>query len=421
MLTPAFVTMPVSASFTEADDSTSITPDTIEVIIDETPIAPQPSTVVRYIPIKGMDTYVYGGNGNKPDVPWWAKKAAKIMADDYNHDKTRDKRVDLSFAVIPTYRSEASFGIAANMSGLYRIEMNDSLCEPSMFHISAKASLKGFFSLKTRGHIFFPDNRSRIIYQLEAYRRKLDFWGISIHENQSIPKSRYIRNSVDFHIEYRYRILSHWFAGIPVQLNYTNGRKFSNPDYIMGENRQYFVTGLGLSLLFDSRDNTYSPASGWYISYTPMIFPGALSNAGSTFWSNRLIVDTYFNLWKGAVCAIDLFGKLDSKGTPWTMLEMIAEDGVRMRGYYMGSYTDNNLLSLQTEIRQHLWSRFSVAAWLGTGTIFPKGQNRWNAPLWLPNGGFGLRIKLKHSITARLDIGFGRHSKGVIFAIGEAF
>lgn len=152
-----------------------------------------------------------------------------------------------------------------------------------------------------------------------------------------------------------------------------------------------------------------------------MIFPGALSNAGSTFWSNRLIVDTYFNLWKGAIGAIDLFGKLDSKGTPWTMLEMIAEDGVRMRGYYMGSYIDNNLLSLQAEIRQHVWSRFSVAAWLGSGTIFPRGQNRSDSPLWLPNGGLGLRIKLKHSITARLDIGFGRHSKGVIFAIGEAF
>lgn len=48
------------------------------------------------------------------------------------------------------------------------------------------------------------------------------------------------------------------------------------------------------------------------------------------------------------------------------MREMIAADGSRMRGYYMGSYIDNNQIATQIELRQHIWDRFGIVAWEAT-------------------------------------------------------
>lgn len=42
-------------------------------------------------------------------------------------------------------------------------------------------------------------------------------------------------------------------------------------------------------------------------------------------------------------------------------------------------------------------------------------------PEWLPNFGIGLRFEFKHNVNARIDYGFGRHTSGLLFAIGEAF
>ena len=91
-----------------------------------------------------------------------------------------------------------------------------------------------------------------------------------------------------------------------------------------------------------------------------------------------------------------------------------------MRGYYSGRYRDNDMLSGQAELRQHLFSRFGLAVWGGYGTVF----HTWKQFRWrdmLPNYGVGLRIEVKHNMNGRIDYGFGRGTSGLVFSIGEAF
>ena len=106
------------------------------------------------------------------------------------------------------------------------------------------------------------------------------------------------------------------------------------------------------------------------------------------------------------------------------MREMIAADGRRMRGYYMGSYIDNSQVALQAELRQHIWKRLGATAWLGGATVFSSLKDlrhKQITPQWLPNWGLGLRYEFKHNVNARIDFGMGRHTSGFVFAIGEAF
>ena len=106
------------------------------------------------------------------------------------------------------------------------------------------------------------------------------------------------------------------------------------------------------------------------------------------------------------------------------MREMIASDGIRMRGYYMGSTIDNNQIAAQIELRQHIWYRIGVTAWGGTASLFPSlsdFKHTETKPYWQYNYGVGLRIEFKHNVNARIDLGFGKGTKGILFAIGEAF
>lgn len=341
-----------------------------------------------------------------------------------NIDRTREKTVDISFAATPSYTREAGFGLGAAATGLYRVDRNDTLPNPSDFFASFNASLNGFYVFTFKGNHLFPDNKSRISYKTEIYSKNLDFWGITSEETAKNPRSKYNRRQIDLQAEYIYKVNRNFYAGTQIRCNYTDAVDVRNPEYLLNENHQYYVTGLGLSFEFDTRDNLVTPTKGIHVAYKPMIFPKFTGNAASTFHSHTFIVNYYQSLWKGAVLAFDWYTKLNSTKTPWTMREMLASDGVRMRGYYMGSSIDNNQASMQFEYRQRVWKRLGFALWGGGATVFAAFEEfkRNNIkPDWLYNYGVGLRFEVKHNVNVRIDYGFGERTSGILFAIGEAF
>lgn len=91
-----------------------------------------------------------------------------------------------------------------------------------------------------------------------------------------------------------------------------------------------------------------------------------------------------------------------------------------MRGYYQGRYTDNDMITVQVELRQHIWRRIGCAVWGGAGNVFPS-LSRFDWSQTLPNYGAGLRWELKKRVNVRLDYGFGKKTSGFLLNINEAF
>ncbi len=391
------------AAVSPTDSSNITTPDTISSIESKTAYADS-LLIIRKTP------------------KWLREYLNSLMRG--NIDRTREKRVDVGFAATPSYTREAGFGIGAAATGLYRMNQNDTLPNPSDFFLSVNASFNKFYVLTFKGNNLFPDNRSRLSYKLEIYRKALDFWGINSEETAINPKSKYNRQQIDLQAEYIYRINRRFYAGLQLRANYTDAKDLRNPEYLLNERAQYYVTGLGVSFEFDTRDNLITPTRGIHLAYKPMIYPKGLGNAPSTFFSHTFTFNGYFRMWKGAILALDWYTKLNSEKTPWTMREMLASDGIRMRGYYMGSTIDNNQVASQIEYRQHVWNRLGFVLWGGCATLFSSIKDIEDheiKPEWLHNFGVGLRIEFKHNVNARIDYGFGQGTSGVVFAIGEAF
>ena len=337
-----------------------------------------------------------------------------------NVDRTREKKFDVTFGIAPTYTQEGSIGIGGTMTGLYRMDKSDSITMPSNIILSASASLRGFYVVDAIGANYFPDRKGRLIYNVRFSRKNLDFWGIRFSQCASNPTGKYIRTQVKTDADYIYELGKGISIGTGVRINYALAGDISDPDYLDGQRRKYFLSGLNASILYDTRDSHTNPSKGVYILLRGTLWPGFLSDFGSTYLSGGLTLSAYHPLWKGGVLAGDFYTYINDKDCPWNLREEICGYPGRMRGYYIGRYIDSCQMCAQVELRQRLWQRLGAVVWGGAGSLFPSFMEfSWKNIL--PNYGLGLRFEYKNNINLRADIGFGRNAWGFSFGFSEAF
>lgn len=336
-----------------------------------------------------------------------------------NEDRTFERTMDFSFIAIPSYTREGGFGIGGAASGLYRLDKRDSLMQPSNITIAANASLKGFYALTFFGNNNFKGRRSRIIYDVSFTSKNMDFWGITYDACAVNPVTSYTRRQIRIDADYVYELKKHFYIGATLKFNNSSISKIDDVSYLEGQKNAYTFTGLGLLLQYDSRDFIPNPKRGVYIMFRETAYPQWLGSYNRSLWRTTFIADYYQQVWRGGVLAFDLYGQFNSDNSPWVMREELGTT-FRMRGYYLGRYTDNNIATFQVELRQHIVERFGFAAWVGTGTVFPSIK-QFNASNLLPNYGLGLRWEFKHNVNLRIDYGFGKQTGGFVFNISEAF
>ena len=335
-------------------------------------------------------------------------------------DRTHERAIDVTVVPMPTFTREGSFGLGAIATGLYRVDRTDSVMPPSDVSLVGNASLRGFFAVSAKGNHYFADQHSRLSYNLLAQRRVLNFWGISYDACSANPASAYTRRQLRANADYVYAVWPGMKLSASLYVNYTDATRMGDPAYLEGQRPAYFLAGAGLAVEYDTRDFIPQPTRGVYVSVRTIAYPGWAGNFGRTVVNTTAIADAYVSPWRGGVLAADLYGKFNTRNAPWTLREEMGLGGYRMRGYYAGRYIDNNLMAAQVELRQHVWWRLGLAAWGGAGVTFP----RFDALRWsdvLPTWGVGLRFEFEHRVNLRVDYGFGRDTRGIVFQMSEAF
>ena len=173
-----------------------------------------------------------------------------------------------------------------------------------------------------------------------------------------------------------------------------------------GENPNAMNVGLGAFLQYDSRDVLTSPYKGIFFNLDIKYFPRWLGNSLHTFGKIQVTFDWYQKTWKGCVLAYDLYGNFTMGVPSWHMYSSLG--GMeRMRGYYEGRYRDRNCVMTQVELRQRVYRRHGVAAWIGAGNVWGVDSFAWNHTLC--SFGVGYRFEFKKRMNIRLDYGWGAH------------
>lgn len=338
--------------------------------------------------------------------------------DDANKPK-KQKKFDISFIGGPHYSSDTKFGIGLVAAGLYRTDTTDVSLPPSDVSIYADATTSMFFKLGVRGTHITPHDKARLQYDINFSSVATKFWGIGYDmdvDNENESKYKYLNSQAE--LCWVWRMADNLYLGPLATFDYINGRQFEKPELWNGEDNRTFNFGLGFTLQYDTRDFLTNASRGVFLRLDQRFNPRFLLNRYA-FSLTELTFDFYHHAWRDATVAFQVHSRLTYGNTPWGLLSTLGGSD-NMRGYFEGRYRDKSEIDVCLELRQHIWHRNGIVAWVGAGTVFPKFSALSFRKI-LPNYGVGYRWEFKKRVNVRLDLGFGKGQTGFIFSINEAF
>jgi hypothetical protein len=181
----------------------------------------------------------------------------------------------------------------------------------------------------------------------------------------------------------------------------------------------HIVSGLGLRLTWDTRDNIYYSREGRLFIIRLLLTGRPL---GSDYRFARLSLDVRQFLASGRRQTLGLRGYFAVLGgeAPFQDLPYLGGSG-GMRGYPEGRYRDKVAAVLQAEYRLYLWWRLGMTAFGSLGEVsHAVGDLTFDSIKYA--GGFGLRFRLTDDgLNLRLDTGFTEEGAGFYIVTGEAF
>ncbi len=331
-----------------------------------------------------------------------------------------DKKFDFSIIGAPRYSSDKKFGVAALAAGLYSTDRSDTTLMKSDISLVGDLSTVGYRKIELYGNNIFPHDRFRLIYDAEFYTFPSYTWGIGYDMcNEDKNKTELKRHQVNVKASFLIHLTDNFFIGPTFAYNYIDCDNPDNPEILPDFDRVTSNVGIGFTAVYDTRDVITFPRKGCLLSGTQTFRPQCIGNSHA-FSTTELTACFYSQVWKGAVLAGDVNGMLNFGDVPWGLMAQLGGSN-SMRGYYEGRYRDKHKLECQLELRQHLWGRNGIVAWVGAGTVFDK-FSAIDGNKILPNCGIGYRWEFKKNVNLRFDCGLGKAGQsGVMFSVNEAF
>ena len=254
------------------------------------------------------------------------------------------------------------------------------------------------------------------------------FYGIGANTPQSneekyTPLSAIVRTSL------QHRIRSGLYVGIHYEFEHhklikveANGLLAQRE--ILGS-RGGTVSGVGLLINGDTRDNIFYPMSGTYWQLTATLFNRTLAS-DYDFKRYNLDFRQYLPLSSSGVIAFQAYMNVMTGAPPFQKLSMLAGrigSSNLMRGYYEGRYRDKQMLAFQLEYRMMpLWRRLGLAAFAGWGDVSDRMKSfRLRKFKYSIGGSIRFLISRQEKLNLRLDFAYGKNASGMYITIGEAF
>jgi len=181
------------------------------------------------------------------------------------------------------------------------------------------------------------------------------------------------------------------------------------------------VSGFGIPLSWDSRDNTFNPSSGLHINMKTLFYKKWVGS-DLNYSSLNFDANYYWPINNHAVLASRITVYTGLGEVPFEGLRTVGRDDIR--GYSKGEYRGDQIYTIQTEYRHTFSNHFGFVAFLGfaaANNSLSEDTESWSG--LLPGLGAGIRymaIKDK-KINLGIDAAVGKGDWGLYFRIGEAF
>lgn len=342
---------------------------------------------------------------------------------DYQHLGIGNERnVKFSLVGAPAYSTTTGWRLtlAGNMD--YYLPSDIQRHSPSHLTLYASASLTGYYRVELDGYNRLDKHILR--YGAEFKSQPTYLYGLDYASALLGYAAEYTDREYGAWFRYEYLLPHNMRVGAVADYLYQNSLNLDvSADAILAdESLRYSGAGVGLLFGFNNVSRSAERGSqykGFRLSLEAVVRPNFLSSMHSTLYEFSVAANYYARLWRGAGLALDIYGEHHSKETPWMLRAELGGD-YRMRGYYEGRFNGNSLITVQLELRQHIWNGIGAVVWGGAGTVFSH-SDKFSVDKILPTYGVGLRYELTSSTVVRFDVAFGRDTQTYILGMSEAF
>jgi len=314
------------------------------------------------------------------------------------------------------------------IGGVYtQLLMGDPLHRrPSTIGLSVLVSQNRQFSINLLPDIWLRDNTYRLGGELKWQYWPDKFFGVG-NDTRKEDEEYYVSRIWGIKLDMLRMVTRDLYAGVLLEIENNNIVEYdtvshaSLPEGSIPGSQHSTISGIGLTLAWDSRSDILLPASGAYYQFRLVYFNQAM---GSTYSYTKWIIDLrkYWTLGKDHLLFVQAYGKfLWGREVPFRNMAMLGGDKL-LRGYFKGRYRDHNLFVGQVEYHSpYIW-RFGLVAFAGVGDVFHAASTLQDIRI-KPAGGIGVRFKLfkDRRMNLRLDLAAGKENHGIYLGILEAF
>jgi outer membrane protein assembly factor BamA len=318
----------------------------------------------------------------------------------------KDKKVDIRVVPVLSYAPETRFLVGIGGIAPFKCSY-DSATRNSLVSAYVAYSQNKQNYLYIPFQIFTGHNNYYLEGEADYYNYSYYYWGIG---QERVPKELYNVSYPKIILNAFRKISAHFYLGLDYyyEMDMMRGTQAGGSlgaDTVKGSNGST-TSGVGLDLLYDTRDSVFFPRHGWYIKATSNFNSTAF---GATIDYDRIITDIswYHQLSNPLVLALTQHNQLTWGNVPFNQLALVGGSR-QVRGYYMGYYRDNNLSYVQAEARVHITGRIGAVAF-GTAGVYGNYHTFPESPAPFVAEGIGLRytyVKKQH-INLRADMAFG--------------
>jgi hypothetical protein len=331
----------------------------------------------------------------------------------------------------PAYTPELEFTLAGGIMISFKTKPSDSLIQRSSAPLMLGVSSTGAYFVGTKFTSFWKQDKLRIYADLNFKNMPDNYWGVGYVEGYTTEKgdstTAYTRTWWQIYPKILWQFRKNFFIGPQIDFNYTKGSEasleVSEDQYYKEFNEKPFNSGLGLVFQYDSRDIPVNAWKGTFIE-TSIAFYGGYLGGDNTYQVLNIDLRKYWKIKReGRTIAAQLRGRFSNGDVPYGEMSQPGTP-FDLRGYTWGRYRDESMLYAIGEYR-HMFKKkdktlspHGVVGWIGVGTL---GETVGQFGEWLPSIGIGYRLEVQPRMNLRIDIGFGKETRGFYFNFNEAF
>jgi len=327
-----------------------------------------------------------------------------------------------AFIPIVVYSPETSLGLGVRAIRVFQFkDQEDTSLRPSSLPITLLYTLNRQAIFTSEVNLWANENKDFFNARIELSDFPFRFYGIGqqpVLDEGEFYSTRYAY----LHVLFQRRVTNGLYLGGRYEFRVDDIYEkmeggLLDSGNIPGSNGQR-LSGLGMVLSHDTRDQIFQPTKGWFSTLTLMGFPAWL---GSNFTFSQYTFDIrkYNLVGKQKVLALQSWWNFTSGDAPFQHISLIG-GSERMRGFFEGRFRDRHAMVQQAELRLPIYRNLGMVFFGHAGQVFPDLDSlRFSNMRYGTGLGFRYRLN-KEGLNVRLDLAFG-DQRAFYFGLNEAF